>query len=214
MELLRSVSTAATQKDIVEVAKCFTGWTIADRAATALAANMITGEEDKRMERLQRQACVPDDIESGEFFFNQRWHESEAKRCRPCLTKASRMAKLSTSWRNSLHMSSLPARGKVVTIIRAKLLKRVQIVHEIERRHQNDVESIVQRQGILCCGKHHPIKTPSSWQARWRDRRKHERRAGDACDAISWRSAVWPSGSDRYPDTAEDWVNTGAFSNG
>jgi len=69
-----------TQKDIVEVAKCFTGWTIADpRGYRRSAASMITGEEDKRIERLQRQAGVPDDLESGEFYFNQRWHESGAK---------------------------------------------------------------------------------------------------------------------------------------
>ena len=69
-----------TQKDIVEVAKCFTGWTIADpRGYRRAAASMIKGTEDKRLQRVQRQAGVPDDIESGEFYFNQRWHESGSK---------------------------------------------------------------------------------------------------------------------------------------
>jgi uncharacterized protein (DUF1800 family) len=70
-----------TQKDIVEVAKCFTGWTIADpRGYRRIAANMIKGQdEDRRLERLQRQAGVPDDIDSGEFYFNDRWHERGAK---------------------------------------------------------------------------------------------------------------------------------------
>lgn len=65
-----------TQKDIVEIAKCFTGWTIADaRGYRKAAANNIMGTEDRRIGRLQRQAGVPDDIESGEFYFNDRWHE-------------------------------------------------------------------------------------------------------------------------------------------
>ena len=70
-----------TQKDIVEVAKCFTGWTIADpRGYRRIAANMIKGkDEDRRLERLQRQAGIPDDLDSGEFYFNDRWHERGAK---------------------------------------------------------------------------------------------------------------------------------------
>jgi uncharacterized protein (DUF1800 family) len=69
-----------TQKDIIEVAKCFTGWTIADpRGYRRSAAAMIKGTEDKQMERLQRMQGVPDDVESGEFYFNPRWHEGGAK---------------------------------------------------------------------------------------------------------------------------------------
>ena len=69
-----------SQKDIVEVAKCFTGWTIADpRGYRRAAAGEINGTEDRRLQRLQRQAGVPDDIDSGEFYFNERWHEKGAK---------------------------------------------------------------------------------------------------------------------------------------
>jgi len=69
-----------TQTDIVEVAKAFTGWTIADpRGYRRSAANMITGEENRRLDRLQRLAGVPDDLESGEFYFNERWHEKGSK---------------------------------------------------------------------------------------------------------------------------------------
>ena len=69
-----------TQKDIVEVAKCFTGWTIADpRGYRRAAAGEINGTENRRLERLQRQAGVPDDLESGEFYFNERWHEKGTK---------------------------------------------------------------------------------------------------------------------------------------
>ena len=69
-----------TQKDIVEVAKAFTGWTIADpQGYRKSAAKMITGDEDKQLVRLQKMAGVPDDLESGQFYFNDRWHEKGAK---------------------------------------------------------------------------------------------------------------------------------------
>ena len=69
-----------TQKDIIEVAKCFTGWTIADpRGYRRAAAATIEGTEDKRIGRLQRMQGVPDDVDSGEFYFNPRWHEGGAK---------------------------------------------------------------------------------------------------------------------------------------
>ena len=74
------VDNGYTQKDIIEVAKCFTGWTIGDpRGYRKSAASMIQGKEDKRIDRLQRQAGVPDDVESGEFFFNPRWHDNGTK---------------------------------------------------------------------------------------------------------------------------------------
>ncbi len=69
-----------TQKDIVEVARAFTGWTIADpRGYRRAAANEIKGAEDRALTRLQRQAGVPGDIESGEFYFNAGWHDKNAK---------------------------------------------------------------------------------------------------------------------------------------
>ncbi|MEQ1922233.1 MAG: DUF1800 domain-containing protein, partial [Pyrinomonadaceae bacterium] len=69
-----------SQNDIIEVAKCFTGWTIADpRGYRRAAAYNINGTDNRQLERIQRLAGVPDDIESGEFYFNQRNHESGAK---------------------------------------------------------------------------------------------------------------------------------------
>ncbi len=74
------VDSGYTQKDIVEVARAFTGWTIADpRGYRRAAAGMIQGDEEKRLAWLQRQAGVPDDIESGEFYFNDRWHDKDPK---------------------------------------------------------------------------------------------------------------------------------------
>jgi uncharacterized protein (DUF1800 family) len=69
-----------TQADIVEVAKAFTGWTIADpRGYRRAAADDIKGTENRALNRLQRPAGIPDDIESGEFYFNERWHEAGTK---------------------------------------------------------------------------------------------------------------------------------------
>ncbi|MBK7392261.1 MAG: DUF1800 domain-containing protein [Chloracidobacterium sp.] len=69
-----------SQNDIIEVAKCFTGWTIADpRGYRRAAAYDIKGTDNRQLERIQRLAGVPDDIESGEFYFNQRNHEKGAK---------------------------------------------------------------------------------------------------------------------------------------
>src|SRR5205814_10477385 len=69
-----------TQADIIEVAKCFTGWTIADpRGYRRAAANEIQGKDNKAIEKLQRMAGVPDDLESGAFYFNSRWHEGGVK---------------------------------------------------------------------------------------------------------------------------------------
>lgn len=69
-----------SQNDIIEVAKCFTGWTIADpRGYRRAAAYDIKGTDNRQLERIQRLAGVPDDIESGEFYFNSRWHEGGSK---------------------------------------------------------------------------------------------------------------------------------------
>ena len=70
-----------SQNDIIEVAKCFTGWTIADPRGYRRAA----AYDDQRHRRSPASNAssdlpdVPDDIESGEFYFNPRWHEKGAK---------------------------------------------------------------------------------------------------------------------------------------
>jgi uncharacterized protein (DUF1800 family) len=74
------VDSGYTQKDIVEVARAFTGWTIADPTGyRRIAANEIRGTENRQLERIQRMAGVPDDIDSGEFYFNQQWHDKGEK---------------------------------------------------------------------------------------------------------------------------------------
>lgn len=69
-----------TQKDIQEVARCFTGWTIVDpQGYRRTAARMITGMEDQRQNRVARQMGLPEDMPSGTFYFNPRVHDNGEK---------------------------------------------------------------------------------------------------------------------------------------
>jgi len=69
-----------TQADIKEVARAFTGWTIIDpRGYRRAFASMVNGTEDRRATRQARLMGLPEDAESGEFFFNERAHEKGEK---------------------------------------------------------------------------------------------------------------------------------------
>ncbi|MGI8493944.1 MAG: DUF1800 domain-containing protein, partial [Pyrinomonadaceae bacterium] len=69
-----------SQKDIQEIARAFTGWTIVNpRGYRRIAANEMNGTEDKRTARQMKQMGLPGDTESGTFFFNPRWHDSGDK---------------------------------------------------------------------------------------------------------------------------------------
>ncbi len=74
------VDSGYTQKDIQEVARAFTGWTIANpRGYRSAAGNMIKGTEDKRQNRIARQLGIPEDVDAGEFYFNPRLHDNGEK---------------------------------------------------------------------------------------------------------------------------------------
>lgn len=69
-----------SQKDIQEIARAFTGWTIIDaRGYRKAATAMITGEENKKLNRAIRQMGLPEDAPSGTFYFNERWHDTGDK---------------------------------------------------------------------------------------------------------------------------------------
>ena len=70
-----------TQKDIIEVAKAFTGWTIADPTGYRKGRSRHD-HRSRRTESLTAfSVCreLPDDLESGQFYFNDRWHEKGPK---------------------------------------------------------------------------------------------------------------------------------------
>ena len=75
-----SVDGGYTQKDVQEVARCFTGWTIVDpRGYRRMAASMINGTQDKRAARQAKALGLPEDVESGTFYFNERAHDRGEK---------------------------------------------------------------------------------------------------------------------------------------
>ena len=74
------VDNGYTQKDIQEVARAFTGWTIVDpRGYRNALAKMENGEQSKRANRMARLLGLPADAESGTFYFNERAHDKGEK---------------------------------------------------------------------------------------------------------------------------------------
>ena len=213
-----------TQKDIVEVAKAFTGWTIADaRGYRRSAANMITGEEDKRLVRLQRQAGVPDDIESGEFYFNSRWHEGGSKmvlgqkvdeggvkdglKVIDILVKHPSTAKFIARKLAVKFVSDNPDEG---------LVKRVA---EAFTKSSGDIKTTLKalftdKEFFAAENYRSKIKTPFELAVSSIRAVGGNTNAGPAMLAMLNKLGEVPYGYQAptgYPDTAEDWVNTGAL---
>jgi uncharacterized protein (DUF1800 family) len=213
-----------TQKDIVEVAKAFTGWTIADaRGYRRAAAREITGMENRQVERLQRIAGVPDDLESGQFYFNPRWHDSSAKtvlgqkvdeggvkdglKVIEILVKHPSTAKYIAKKLAVKFVSDNPSEG---------LVKRVA---EAFTKSDGDIKTTLRaiftdKEFFAAENYRAKIKTPfelavSSIRALGADTQ-----AGPAMLAMLNKLGEVPYGYQAptgYPDMAEDWVNTGAL---
>ncbi len=67
-----------TQKDIGEIARAFTGWTIVDpRGYRKFAGN--DEMTNNRAARQARQMGLPEDAPSGTFYFNERFHDAGEK---------------------------------------------------------------------------------------------------------------------------------------
>jgi uncharacterized protein (DUF1800 family) len=64
-----------TQQDIKEVARAFTGWTIADARGMGKARQM----GGRGGARLRARAGVPENVQAGEFYFNPVLHDAGAK---------------------------------------------------------------------------------------------------------------------------------------
>jgi uncharacterized protein (DUF1800 family) len=213
-----------TQKDIVEVAKAFTGWTIADpRGYRRAAASMIKGTEDRRTERLQRLPGVPDDIESGQFYFNERWHEKGPK----------------TVLGQKIDEGGVNDGLKVIDILvnspaTAKFIARKLAVKFVS---DNPSEALVGRVAAAFSKSRGDIKTtlrtlftdkdffaPENYRAKVKTPFElavssirtlgGETSASPAMVAMLTKLGEVPYGYQAptgYPDTAEDWVNTGAL---
>ncbi len=213
-----------TQKDIVEVARAFTGWTIVDpRGYRRSAAGMIKGNEDRRIARLQRAAGVPDDIESGEFYFNERWHDKNAK----------------TVLGQKVDEGGIKDGLKVIDILvkspsTAKFIARKLAVKFVSDNPSNE---LVQRVADAFSKSGGDIKTtlralftdkeffaPENYRAKIKTPFElaissvraigADTNGGPAMLAMLNKLGEVPYGYQAptgYPDTAEDWVNTGAL---
>ncbi|MFL6466361.1 MAG: DUF1800 domain-containing protein, partial [Pyrinomonadaceae bacterium] len=213
-----------TQKDIVEVAKAFTGWTIADpRGYRRSAANMISGDENRRLENLQRQAGIPDDLESGEFYFNQRWHEGGTKtvlgqkvdeggvkdglKVIDILVKHPSTAKFIARKLAVKFVNDNPDEG---------LVKRVA---EAFTKSSGDIKTTLKalfsdKEFFATENYRSKIKTPFELAVSSIRAVGGNTNGGPAMLAMLNKLGEVPYGYQAptgYPDTAEDWVNTGAL---
>ncbi len=213
-----------TQKDVQEVARCFTGWTILDpRGYRRAAGSMIQGTEDKRYDRLARAAGVPDGVESGEFFFNSRWHdngeknvlgqkikadgENDGLKVIDILVKNPATAKFIARKLAVKFVSDNPG-DALVSRVAAAFQKSEGDIKTTLRALFNDPEFFAPENYRV------KIKTPfevavSSIRALGADTN-----SSPALIALINKMGEVPYGYQAptgYPDTAEDWVNTGAL---
>jgi uncharacterized protein (DUF1800 family) len=213
-----------TQADIVEVAKAFTGWTIADpRGYRRAAANDIKDKENKQLNRLQRMPGVPDDIESGEFYFNERWHESGTKNVLGQKVSEGGM-------KDGLKVIDiLVAHPSTAKFIAKKLAVKFvsdnpseQLVSRVAKAFQDSMGDIKTTLKALFTDKEFyapenyraKIKTPFELAASAIRAIGADTNSSPAILAMLNKLGEVPYGYQAptgYPDTAEDWVNAGAL---
>ena len=213
-----------TQKDIVEVAKAFTGWTIADpRGYRSAAANDIKGTENRQLNRLQRQMGIPEDVESGEFYFNESWHDKDVK----------------TVLGQKVNEGGIKDGLKVIDILASHPSTAKFIARKLAVKFVNDnpSEALIKRVAQAFQSSKGDIKTtlralisaeefyaPENYRAKIKTPFELLISSLRALDAnVNASPALLgllqkmgeplygyqaPTG---YPDTAEDWVNTGAL---
>jgi uncharacterized protein (DUF1800 family) len=213
-----------TQKDIVEVAKAFTGWTIVDpRGYRKSAAKMIQGDEELRIARLQRMAGIPDNVESGEFYFNDRWHEKGPKyvlgqkideggikdglKVIDILVNHPSTAKFIARKLAVKFVSDSPSEG---------LVNRVaDTFHRSGGDIKTTLRALFSDKEFFAPGNYRAkIKTPFELAVSSIRALGAETNSGPAFVAMLNKLGEMPYGYQAptgYPDTAEDWVNTGAL---
>ena len=213
-----------TQKDIVEVARAFTGWTIADpRGYRRAAAASIQGTEDRRLARLQRMAGVPDDAESGEFYFNEASHDKGEKNV---LGQKVIEGGIKDGLRVIDILMKHPSTAKFIARKLAvkfvndnpsdALVKRVA---DAFTRSGGDIKTTLRtlfrdKEFLAAESYRAKIKTPFELAISSIRALGAETNGGPAMLAMLRKLGEVPYGYQAptgYPDTAEDWVNTGAL---
>jgi hypothetical protein len=213
-----------SQKDIVEVAKAFTGWTIADpRGYRRAAASTVQGTDDRRAARLQRLPGAPDDIESGEFYFNDRWHEKGPKTVLGQKVDEGGVGdgmKVIDILVNSPATAKFIARKLAVKFVSDSpseaLVGRVAAVFA---QSKGDIKTTLRalftdKEFFAPENYRAKIKTPFELAASSIRTLGGQTNANAAMVAMLTKLGEVPYGYQAptgYPDTAEDWVNTGAL---
>jgi uncharacterized protein (DUF1800 family) len=217
------VDNGYTQKDIQEVARAFTGWTIIDpRGYRSALAKMENGEQSYRSVSLARLAGFPEDAESGKFFFNERAHDKGEK----------------IVLGNKINEGGIKDGLKVIEILvnhpsTAKFIARKLAVKFVS---DNPSEALIDRVAVAFQNSKGDIK--QTLRALFTDKEffaSENYRAKIKTPFELMVSAIRAVGADTnggqiqamlakmgeplygyqaptgYPDTAEDWVNTGAL---
>ena len=212
-----------TQKDVQEVARCFTGWTIVDpRGYRRFAPSMINGTSDQRDNRVARQAGAMPGADSGTFSFNARVHDGGEK----------------IVLGHKINEGGMGDGLKVLDI----LVDEPATAHFIAKKlavkfvSDNPSEALVGRVADAFHNSHGDIKTtlralftdkefyaPENYRAKIKTpfemvvsaiRATGAETNGKQVQAMLAKMGeplygyITPNG---YPDTAEDWVNTGAL---
>lgn len=218
------VDSGYSQKDIVGVARAFTGWTIADaRGYRRVAASMIQGNEEQRLARLERQAGVPDGTQSGTFYFNEKWHDNGAKmvlgqkveeggvkdglKVLDILVKSPATAKFIARKLAVKFVSDNPSDALVARVAAAFSKSNGDI--------KTTLKALFTDKEFFAAENYRAkIKTPFELAVSAIRTIGADTNSGPAVLAMLNKLGEVPYGYQAptgYPDTAEDWVNTGAL---
>lgn len=217
------VDNGYTQKDIQEVARAFTGWTIVDpRGYRKALAKMENGEQTKRAERLARLMGLPEDAESGTFYFNERAHDKGEK---IVLGQKINEGGMEDGLKVIDILVNSPATAKFIA--RKLAVKFVSdnpseaLVNRVADAFHNSKGDI--KQTLRALFTHKEFYAPENYRAKIKTpfelmisaiRTVGANTNGGQIQAMLAKMGEplygfqAPTG---YPDTAEDWVNTGAL---
>lgn len=213
-----------TQKDIIEVARAFTGWTIADpRGFQRAAAEMISGSEGRPNRGRRQAARLPGNVESGEFYFNNNWHDKDAKMV---LGQKINEGGINDGMKV---IDLLVAHASTAKFIARKLAVKfvsdnpdeafVGRIAEAFQKSRGDIKTTLRaifsdKEFFAAKNYRAKIKTPFELAVSSIRALNAETNASPALLAMLNKLGEVPYGYQAptgYPDTAEDWVNTGAL---
>jgi len=212
-----------TQKDIQEVARAFTGWTIIDPRGYRRSFAKLNGMENARPgNRLMRQMGLPEDAESGSFYFNERWHDSGEKTILGQRVNEGGMKdglKVVDILANHPSTAKFIARKLAVKFVSDNpgeaLVSRVaDAFHKSKGDIKTTLRALFADKEFFAAENYRAkIKTPfevvvSAVRTLGADTNGRQIQAMLAKMGEQLYGFQAPTG---YPDTAEDWVNTGAL---